>query len=129
MRAPRSGFTLIEVLVALAIIAVALGASIRATGVLAQNNADLRLRVLAQVSAENRLAELKAARLFPPLGRNAFECSQGRAAFRCEEEVKSTPNPAFRRIEVRVYLDEADGRGNASRHRMAELIGILPNLP
>lgn len=37
-RQAQRGFTLIEVLVALAIIAVAMGAALRATGVMAANN-------------------------------------------------------------------------------------------
>ena len=62
------GFTLIEVLVALAIVAVALLAAVRAAGAMSQANAELRLRLLAQLAADNRIAELRAAGAFPPLG-------------------------------------------------------------
>lgn len=114
------GFTLIEVLAALAIVAVALLAGLRAAGSMAQTNAELKLRLLAQVSAENRVAELRAARAFPPLGSRTVDCPQGKVALQCIEEVKATPNPLFRRLEVRVYE-------GAQRERMlAELIGILP---
>lgn len=114
------GFTLIEVLAALAIVAVALLAGVRAAGSMAQTNAELRLRLLAQVSAENRVAELRASRAFPPLGSRTVDCRQGKAELQCVEEVKATPNPLFRRLEVRVYE-------GAQRSRMlAELIGILP---
>jgi len=44
------GFTLIEVLVALAVIGVALLAGVRAAGSMAQTNAELRLRLLAQLA-------------------------------------------------------------------------------
>ena len=114
------GFTLIEVLVALAIVAVALLAAIRAAGAMAQTNAELRLRLLAQLSADNRIAELRSAGAFPALGTRASACPQGRTPLHCVEEVKSTPNPLFRRVEVRVYASpEADAR-------LAELVGILP---
>ncbi len=117
---PARGFTLIEVLVALAIVAVALLAGVRAVGAMAQTNAELKLRLLAQVAAENRVAELRAARAFPDIGSRTVACPQGRAQLQCVEEIKATPNPLFRRLEVRVY----DGAG---RERMlAELIGILP---
>ena len=113
------GFTLIEVLVALAIVAVALGGAVRAAGSLARDNAELRLRLLAQVAAGNRIAELRAAGAFPALGTRATACPQGRAALECVEEVKSTPNPLFRRVEVRVYPGgERDGA-------LAALTGIL----
>jgi general secretion pathway protein I len=114
------GFTLIEVLVALAIVAIALAAAIRAAGSMTQANVDLRLKLLAQLSADNRIAELRAAAAFPPIGLRTVSCPQGKAKLECVEEVKSTPNPLFRRVEVRVYP-------NAERSRMlAELVGILP---
>ena len=72
------GFTLIEVLVALAIVAVALFAGLRAVGTMAQTSAELKLRLLAQVSAENRIAELRAARAFPGVGSRTVACPQGR---------------------------------------------------
>jgi len=115
------GFTLIEVLVALAIIGVALLAAVRAAGAMAQTNAELRLRLLAQLAADNRIAELRAANAFPPIGVRDAACPQGRANLQCVEEVKSTPNPLFRRVEVRVYSATESGD-----HMLAELIGILP---
>jgi general secretion pathway protein I len=115
------GFTLIEVLVALAIVAVALLAGIRAVGAMARTNADLKQHLLAQIAAENRIAELRAARAFPDIGSRTAACPQGKARLECVEEIKATPNPLFRRIEVRVYE-------GADRDRtLAELIGILPN--
>ena len=114
------GFTLIEVLVALAIVGVALLAAVRAAGSMAQTNAELRLRLLANLAADNRIAELRSAAVFPQLGTRSAPCPQGKAQLECVEEVKSTPNPLFRRVEVRVYsATERD-------HVLAELIGILP---
>lgn len=113
------GFTLIEVLVALAMVAVALLAAVRAAGALAEANAEMKLRLLAQLAADNRIAELRAAGAFPPLGTRTSACPQGRAALQCVEEVKTTPNPLFRRVEVRVYAS-----AEAST-RLAELVGIL----
>jgi general secretion pathway protein I len=114
------GFTLVEVLVALAIVAVALMAGLRAVGSMAHTNAELKLRLLAQISAENRVAELRAARAFPNIGSRTIACPQGRVPLECVEEAKATPNPLFRRIEVRVYAGE-------DRERLlAEMIGILP---
>jgi general secretion pathway protein I len=114
------GFTLIEVLVALAIVAVALLAGLRAVGAMAQTNVELKLRLLAQIAAENRVAELRAARAFPGVGSRTVACPQGRVPLECVEETKATPNRLFRRIEVRVY------QGAERDHLLAELIGILP---
>jgi general secretion pathway protein I len=114
------GFTLIEVLVALAVVAVALLAAIRAAGTMAQTNAELRLRLLASLAADNRIAELRSAGAFPAIGTRSNPCPQGKAKLECVEEVKNTPNPLFRRVEVRVY---ANGERD---HMLAELIGVLP---
>ena len=114
------GFTLIEVLVALAIVAVALAAGVRAAGSMTQSNVDLKMKLLAQLAADNRVAELRAANAFPPIGVRSTPCPQGKAKLECVEEVKSTPNPLFRRVEVRVYANPEHSR------MLTELVGILP---
>ena len=60
-RAPERGFTLIEVLIALAIVAVALGAVMRAIGALASDTDMARMRLLALWSADNALGEIRIA--------------------------------------------------------------------
>ncbi|MNC92357.1 putative type II secretion system protein I precursor [compost metagenome] len=56
----QAGFTLIEVLVALAIVSIALLAALRAAGQGTTHAGDLRARLLAGWVAENRLAEHRA---------------------------------------------------------------------
>ncbi|HMN82765.1 MAG TPA: type II secretion system minor pseudopilin GspI [Burkholderiaceae bacterium] len=96
------GFTLIEVLVALTIAAVALMAALRATGSLANTNDELRLRTLALWSAENRLVQYRIAGDLPPVGRNTFDCSQADVKLSCQEDIYATNSPLMRRIEVAV---------------------------
>src|SRR5512141_1757423 len=95
----HAGFTLLEVLVALVIVGTALGASLRAVGSLTRNSSGLRASMMATWSAENRLAQVRLAREYPALGKRAFECPQADLNLVCEEEVFSTLNPFFRRIE------------------------------
>jgi len=64
----KRGFTLLETLVALAILAIALTAAFRAMGVTAQTSAELRERLIGDWVAENRLAELRATQAWPPTG-------------------------------------------------------------
>jgi general secretion pathway protein I len=99
----RSGFTLLEVLVALVVVGTALGASLRAVGSLTQNSSALRSSMMATWSAENRLAQIRLAREFPAIGKRSFDCPQGELRLVCDEEVLSTPNPFFRRVEVSVF--------------------------
>ena len=59
------GFTLLETLVALAILAIALTAAFRTMKVAAQSAAELRERLVGDWVAENRLAELRATSAWP----------------------------------------------------------------
>jgi general secretion pathway protein I len=106
----NAGFTLLEVLVALVIVGTALGASLRAVGSLTQNSSDLRATMMATWSAENRLSQIRLAHEWPALGQRRFDCKQAELHLVCEEEVFTTPNPYFRRVEVSVFDAEGDRR-------------------
>lgn len=101
--ARRTGFTLIEVLVALAIISIALLAALRAAGQGTSNVGELRERLLAGWVAENRLAEHRARGDWLPTGIQRGKDREGGIEFVWREEVIATPNPAFRRIDVFVF--------------------------
>ena len=62
------GFTLVEVLVALAIVAVALAAASRSVALSTDSALEHKLRVLSGVVAENRMAEFAARRAWPGVG-------------------------------------------------------------
>ena len=102
-RSLNRGFTMLEVLVALMIVATALIASLRAVGSLTANSDGLRANMMATWSAENRLVQLRLSKAFPPIGKQIYECPQGDLPLMCEEEVIASPNPRFRRVEVSVY--------------------------
>lgn len=116
-----SGFTLLEVLVALVIVGTALGASLRAIGSLTQNSNDLRASMMASWSAENRLAQIRLSSEWPALGERSFPCPQGELNLVCEEHVLGTPNPLFRRVEVYVF-DAAH-----AERRIVKLTQVVPN--
>jgi len=115
------GFTLLEVLVALAIIGVALGASMRGVMSMTANAEDTRLKLLATVEAENRLLELRLTGGQLPIGEARIDCPQGGFTLSCEQNIKGTPNPFFRRVELRVWRPDAD-----PPRLLAELLAVLP---
>lgn len=101
------GFTLLEVLVALAILAVALAAALRATGLAAGQTEALRDRLGATWVAQNRVALHRAMHEWPSPGEYSGDAEQAGMRFAWQEVVSNTPNPAFRRIAVRVYAAQA----------------------
>ena len=107
MKASSRGFTLIEVLVALAIVAVALGAGIKAAAALTGNAERLLEVSSAQWCAENQLSELRLSRQFPSVGESEFECQQLGRSYVGRQIVRTTPNPNFRRVEAQ--LRNAEG--------------------
>ena len=94
------GFTLVEVLVALAIVSIALMAALRAAGQGTSAAGELRLRLFASWVAENRLAEHRARGDWLPLGIARGTQAQGGVELAWREEVIATPHPAFRRVDV-----------------------------
>ncbi len=119
----HKGFTLIEVLVALAIISIALMSALRAAGQGTNNVAELRSRLIAGWVAENRLAEHRARADWLPLGIQRGKQREGGLDFVWREEVIATPNPAFRRIEIRIFANADES------HSLAHLFGFIVNAP
>ncbi len=104
--ARSDGFTLLETLVALAIIGIAMAAAMRSTHFAVDTVADLKTRTAAAWVAQNVANELVATRLFPEAGASSGEARQGLQAFNWRREVSLTPNYSFRRVEIKVFVPE-----------------------
>jgi len=103
-----AGFTLVEVMVALAIVAIALPALLLALSRQADDTAYLRDKTMAEMVAANKLAELRlviAATRNLQAGRsNGVETLVGRDWHWWVETI-ATPVEKFFRVEIRVALD------------------------
>ncbi|MBY8934367.1 type II secretion system minor pseudopilin GspI [Pseudomonas fluorescens] len=100
-RSREAGFTLIEVLVALAIIAVAMSAAVRVAGLMTQSSGVLRDRSVAMIAAQSRMAELRLEGKLP-MGMKAQECDQGRLLLRCEQVI-AAENGRLLKIGIQVF--------------------------
>lgn len=118
MRTRRNGFTLLEVLVALAVAAIGLAGVIKVAGSNAYNAQHLQDRTLAQWVALNRVAELRVKKDFPAIGTEKGDSEMAGHKWYWEQETRAAPFalPAFkqtvREIEINVYADE-DHKGSS----------------
>jgi general secretion pathway protein I len=114
-----AGFTLVEILVALAIIAVALTAGLRALAQATDSAVALKQRTLALWIAQNRIALATIESPWPAPGRREGTATQAGRVFAFSETISTTPNPAFRKIEVVVAQPDAPD------YALAHLTGFI----
>ena len=103
----RAGFTLVEILVALAIAAVALAAGMRALAQAAEGAGTLKARTLALWVAQNHLAALQLSPERLARRNDQGTAAQAGMAFTWSVSVSGTPNPAFRRVDIAVAEPQA----------------------
>lgn len=117
---PRDkGFTLIEVLVALGIVAVAFAAIMGAMAQAIDTTATLRDRTFALWVAQNRLAEHQLKGDWPAAGTAQGESQMAGREWEWEEKITTSPlNDRLRQIEISVRAPGTD-------YVLARLTGLL----
>ena len=117
MKRGFSGFTLVEVLVALAITAIALAAGLKAAGAMTDNAQRLAEVTAAHWCADNALVGLRLGKQFPGTGEAAFSCNQLGRDYAGVLRTQATPNPNFQRVDALVR--------NGDGHVLATLSTVL----
>ncbi|MFZ4285996.1 type II secretion system minor pseudopilin GspI [Variovorax sp. HJSM1_2] len=112
-----AGFTLVEVLVALGIVAVALLAGLRASSALTTNAQRQSDVLLAQLCAENELVKVRLSTQMPNVGDSTQACEQAGLALQVNIAVRPTPNPSFRRVDAVVL------NGDSPVLRLTTIVG------
>jgi len=97
------GFTLIEVLVALAIVAMALMTGVKISGALVNNAQRQTEAMLGQLCADNALNQMRLSQQLPSVGNTRVACSQADRNLEVALTVRPTPNPSFRRVDAQVF--------------------------
>jgi len=100
------GFTLIEVLVAVGIIAIGLTGVLATINGIANSSAYLRDKTLANWVAQNHIAELRLDREWPPIGKRSDDEEMANQNWRIVTEVSATPVEKLRRLDVSVSYKE-----------------------
>lgn len=121
MRIRLQGFTLVEVLVAVAVLAIALGAVISGMARYTSNTAYLRQKTVALWVAHNRMTELVLEPKWPDIGKSDGEVEMAGAEWEWKVEVKKTQDEQLRRIDLEV---RAAGNGD-KRPVLAALSGFV----
>jgi len=121
MRSPARGFTLVEVLVALAVLAIALAAVMRAMAQAIDTTATLRQHEVALWVAQNRLVQHEMNQDWPSVDTTNGDADMGGRKWYWREQVSTTPEPKIRRIEITIR-ETAD-----SKETVAKLVGYLRN--
>jgi general secretion pathway protein I len=98
----QSGFTLIECLVALLIIAIVLASATRSIGLAVDDVHDAYAREAANWVADNQYNQYYLDGVYPDLGNDTKNVTMAGIDFNVETVVSATPNQYFRRLEIAV---------------------------
>lgn len=120
-RGKSPGFTLVEVLVAMTIVAVSLLAALRVATQGTNHLDELRARLFSGWVAADRLAEHHARGDWLPVGVLTGTQRQGNMQLGWREEVSATPNAAFRRVDIYVFTPATP------THSLAHAVGFVVN--
>ena len=101
------GFTLFEVLIALAVAAVALTAAVQLIGFYVGNSAGIQERVYAHWAASNLLVSGQLDDPWPDVGVENGEIELAGHDWHWRKAVVETPYATVRRVEVQVFSDAA----------------------
>ena len=115
------GFTLLEVMVALFVVAIALGGVIKVMGNAARNSARLSDRTFAQWVALNELAELRIKKPWPKLGEVKGEQEMVERKWNWVQKTIKTADAKVRRVELSVWAPE----GRTDADPVVTVVGFL----
>jgi len=116
------GFTLLEVLIALTILAISSLAVIRQIGQSTINLAQLEQKTLAALVADRRIAQYRIAENWPPLGSDSELTEMAGRQWRVDTEVVTTSEPLLRKLTVAVALDSSPNQAAGKVPPLTEFI-------
>jgi len=116
----QSGFTLLEIMIALFIVAVAMGGAIKTMGNAASNSIALSDRTFAEWVGMNQFARLRNSGEWPKPGSSKGNEEMAHRNWIWQQKVSKTEDKNVNRVEISVW-DEADEDESVS----ANIVGFL----
>ncbi|QYZ67333.1 MAG: type II secretion system minor pseudopilin GspI [Gammaproteobacteria bacterium (ex Lamellibrachia satsuma)] len=116
----QQGFTLLEVLVALAILAIALASVVKVSANQSLNAEHLRDKTMAHWVAMNQLTQLQISRHWPAQGTNTGKSEMGLREWHWQSKITNTRDDRVRQVEISVFRNSDD---DASVTRLVSFIG------
>ena len=122
----QSGFTLIEVMIALMIVAVALGGAVKAMGNAASNSSALADKTFAQWVGLNQFARLKLSGEWPRPGEQKGDEEMAHRKWLWVQKIIKTEDKNVNRVEISVSDAVHEDEGIS-----AKIVGFLakPGVP
>ena len=109
-----TAFTLLEVMVALLIVAITMGAIVDSGGSSARNTAHLTQKTIASWIAQNQVSLYRAKKTWNDASNVTGEVDMADASWQWKMKISKTDDPLLRRIDVDVYLEDDDEAIKAS---------------
>ena len=119
-RSTQPGFTLLEVLVAVTVLALALTAIISGGSSYARSASSLRDKTLALWVARNRLAEIELLPVWPQTGTSNDDVTMGGDTWTWRVDVEGTQDPTLRRVNI-----DVEKKSDAQKHNYIELTTFI----
>lgn len=119
-RRRAAGFTLLEVLVAVVVLALTMATIISAAGNYFGAAGEMRDKTMALFVAHNRLTEIELQPVVPTLGNSSDDVTMGVYQWTWHAEVVQSPDPRILRVNIHV-----EKKGDLHHRSYAELSSFL----
>jgi len=104
----KRGFTLLEVMIALLVITLGMGAVINTTGESGWKSAQLKQGTIANWVAQNQIAEYRAKRTWTNATKKSGEVEMANTDWVWQMKISKTDDPSLRRLDVEVFIKGED---------------------